>query len=572
MAHKRNFKDSIRRMFLLYTFVPISLLFVLFFLFTVVNARFMLINQTKDAGEEIRTSLEAVYRSYYEEMIRMADNPQVIDFTRTRRDSPPVYEAFYDFNNRQKVKSIMHILDKDGNILASSANYSSEATDQALKAIALRMSRNQMASLTETNHIRFSHDRYTTYTFAKEIRSQGELAGYLIYQLYEEDLQKLIFVQNNEIAVVTDQHHTIIATTNNIARGLLNKYSLESDSNGYVWIAKGKYYSSETLIPSVQWHIYTLSAIQLKNYTYLSLAVFLTLASVLLWFLIQYLARIISIRHTRTIDKLLYAVQELQSGNMQSYVHIKTGDEFETLSDQYNMMLRRLNELLATNTELSDLQRVIEVKQLQSQFHPHFMFNVLETLRYAIVVDSKLAQDIVLILSRLLRYSISTEGTTVRLRDDLNYIADYLKLQQMRFKDRLQYTVEVSEEALDALVPRLMLQVIIENSIKYGYKQKESLAVSVTGYTQGPDLVIEVKDDGGGMSDERLQQVRAFMHDPDNRTPHIGLHNLHRRLVLMYGEDYGVKIESRWEEGTTVRIIVPCGEENAYVQSAAGRG
>ncbi|WP_223069137.1 sensor histidine kinase [Paenibacillus caui] len=570
MAKKRNFKDSIRHMFLLHAFVPISLLFVLFLIFTVINARLMLIHQTKDAGKSIRSSLEEVYQSYYREVNRMAGLEEVIDFTDTRLGSPLVFEAFYDFNNRQRVKSIMHILDQKGNILASSANYSSDSTDNALKAIVLRMSRGQTDTIAETNHLRFSHDRYTVYTFAKEIRKSGQTIGYLVYQLYEEDIQKLIFVQNNEIAVVTDQHHTIIATTNNIVRGLLNKLTLEKDNKGYVLLNKGKYYCSETSIPFAQWRIYTLSAIQLKNYTYLSLAVFFTVASVLLWFLIQALARTISSRHTRAIDKLLYAVRELQAGNIQSYVRINSGDEFETLANQYNIMLGRLNELLAKNEELSDLRRVTEVKHLQSQFHPHFIFNVLETLRYAIVVDSKLAQDIVLILSRLLRYSISTEGNTVMLKDDLNYVADYLKLQQMRFKDRLCYTTNVSEEAMGALVPRLMLQVVIENSIKYGYKQKESLNISVNGCVTGPNLIIEVKDDGGGMSEERLQQVREIMLDPDNRTPHIGLHNLHRRLVLMYGEEYGIRIESSHGEGTLVRIIIPYRKEDAYVQGTAG--
>ncbi|MDT3425352.1 sensor histidine kinase YesM [Paenibacillus forsythiae] len=564
MVQKRNFKDSIRRMFLLYAFVPISLLFILFLIFTVVNARFMLIHQTKEAGKAIRSSLGEVYQAYWEEVNRMAELPEVIDYTDTRRGSPRVYEEFYNFNNRQQVKSIMHILSRSGEILTSSANLGPESSDHALKAIVLRMSRTGQALLAESNHIRFSHDRYTVYTFAKEIRKDGKVIGYLAYQLYEEDFQKLIFVRNNEIAIVTDQHQTIIATTNNIVRGLLNKLTLEKD-NGYIVINDGKYYGSETSIPLAQWRVYTLNAIQLQNYIYLSLVVFFTIASVLLLFLIQALARRVSSRHTRAIDKLIYAVRELQAGNMQSYVHIDSGDEFETLANQYNTMLARLNELLARNEELSDLRRVSEVKHLQSQFHPHFIFNVLETLRYAIVVDNKFAQDIVLILSRLLRYSISTEGSTVMLRDDLNYVGDYLKLQQMRFKDRLNYTLNVSEEAMDALVPRLMLQVVIENSIKYGYRQKDRLQISVNGYVTGPDLTIEVKDDGGGMSEERLRQVREIMLDPDNRSPHVGLNNLNRRLVLMYGERYGVHIDSVAGEGAAVRIIIPYGKEAANV-------
>ncbi|MFD0085151.1 sensor histidine kinase, partial [Priestia megaterium] len=236
---KGSFKDSLRRMFLLHTLVPISILFVLFLLFMMVNSRLLLIGQTTDAGKKIKTAVEEVYASYLEEMNEAAELGTVISFVESRRNGPEVFERFYDFNNRQRVKSIMHIVGTDGNMLASSANYSSDATDLAVQTIARRMYRQGLSALAETNHLRFSHDRYTAYTFAKEIRHGEAIVGYLIYQLYEEDFQKLIFVQNNEIAVVTDSYHNIIATTNNLTRGLMNKYSLARDSKGYVWIDKG---------------------------------------------------------------------------------------------------------------------------------------------------------------------------------------------------------------------------------------------------------------------------------------------------------------------------------------------
>lgn len=567
---KRSFKDSLRRMFLLHTLVPISILFVLFLLFMMINSRLLLVSQTADAGKKIKSAMESVYASYMKEMNEAAEQGAVISFVETGQGGPELFERFYSFNSRQQVKSIMHILSPEGAILASSANYGSESTDQALQAIVRRMEGQGLTSLAEMNHIRFSQDRYTAYTFARAVPSGSHVAGYLIYQLYEEDFQKLIFVQNNEIAVVTDSYHNIIATTSNLTRGLMNKYSLAGEPQGFVWIDKGRYYSKETYVPVSQWQIYTLSAAQWNHAAYLSLAVFFALASLLLWLLIRYSARMISTRQSRAMDKLTYAVRELQSGNMDAYVYIGTGDEFDTLANQYNLMLRRLNELVAKNEELSDLRRVIEVKHLQSQFHPHFIFNVLEMLRYAIVVDDKLAQDIVLTLSRHLRYSIGNERDQVVLGTDLEYIAGYMKLQQMRFKDRLSYEEKVEESAKAALVPRLMLQPVIENAIKYGYRQRQSVSIEVIGYVKDDDLVIEVKDDGGGMSGERLEEVREIMLSQNNRAPHIGLHNLHRRLVLMYGERYGIRIDSSQGEGTAVTFVLPYRKEEADVQGSAG--
>lgn len=572
MRAKRSFKDSLRRLFLLHTLVPISILFVLFLLFMMINSRFVLINQTTEAGKKIKLAMEEVYSSYVKEMNEAAALDSTMAFTSAQTCGSKVFERFYAFNNRQKVKSIMYIMGTDDDILASSANYGSDSSDLALQAIARRMHNQGLTELAETNHIRFSHDRYTAYTFAKAISGSGGVQGYLIYQLYEPDLQKLLFVQNNEIAVVTDPYRTIIATTNNLTQGLMNKYSFTSDAKGYVWIDNGKYYSKETYLPLSKWQIYTLSAAEGNRSAYLSLVVFFAMASVLLWIVIWYSARIISTRQARAIDKLIYAVRELQSGNMDSYVYIGTGDEFETLANQYNRMLQRLNELVAQNTELSDLRRVIEVKHLQSQFHPHFIFNVLETLRYAIIVDNQLAQDMVLTLSRHLRYSIGNEQDHVVLGNDLEYIAGYMKLQQIRFKDRLHYCEEVDQAARTALVPRLMLQPVIENTIKYGYRQRQSVAVTVLGWVEGADLILEVKDDAGGMSRERLAEVRAIMHSQDNRAPHIGLHNLHRRLVLMYGGHYGIELDSTLGEGTVVTFRLPYRKEETNVQGAAGRG
>ncbi|MNC10475.1 putative sensor-like histidine kinase [compost metagenome] len=337
----------------------------------------------------------------------------------------------------------------------------------------------------------------------------------------------------------------------------MNKFLPEISRMGYATVDGREYYVSSSDVPLAPLHVYTLNSIQYLKYTYTTLSVFIVVTGLLLWVVIHFLAGKMSARNSLSIDKLLHAVNQLQQGNLLSYVEINTGDEFETLAEQYNIMLNRLNELLSKNEELSNIRRMIEMKQLQSQFHPHFIFNVLETLRYSIVMDSRKAQDIVMILSRLLRYSVDNDVQSALLREDLGHVTDYLKLQQIRFGNRLTYTVEVTLKAENALVPKLLLQAVIENSIKYGYRQRESLKISITGYVENEKLVLEAKDDGYGIDALRLQEVRYIMNDADNRTRHIGLNNVHRRLVLLYGEDYGVSIDSEPGSGTAVSIVIP---------------
>ena len=158
------------------------------------------------------------------------------------------------------------------------------------KDIIPRISRLPAMSLSETNHVRYPYDRYTVYTFGTAIKSNDQVVGYIIYQLYEEDIQKLIFVQNNEIAVITDQYNTIISTNNNITKGLMNKFNPSMNSSGYVTLNKGKYYISESSIPSAQMNVYTLNTLPHNGYIYFSFTLFIIATSILLWFLIHFLA------------------------------------------------------------------------------------------------------------------------------------------------------------------------------------------------------------------------------------------------------------------------------------------
>ncbi|MGV2805624.1 sensor histidine kinase, partial [Clostridium perfringens] len=180
----------------------------------------------------------------------------------------------------------------------------------------------------------------------------------------------------------------------------------------------------------------------------------------------------------------------------------------------------------------------------------------LETLRYAIKIDANQAQDIVLILSRLLRYSIGPDRN-VQLKNDMNYVRDYLKLQQIRFNDRLEYRITVEEVTLDVYVPKLLLQPIIENAIKYGYQDQSHVLIEIHIYTSTDKLILEVRDNGQGMSEETLQEVNQLLQSQTNTTQHIGLYNVHRRLVLLYGEGSGIHIDSAQGKGTCVALTIP---------------
>lgn len=558
MKHKnnRNFKESTRHLFRVYTMIPFSILIVLFLAFTIVNGRLNLTQKTTEAAQSISQSMTDVYQQYDEEIHRMAVSPDVMNYVSTHLGGDKVYSAFYDFNNQQKVKSIFHIVTTDGVFLASSAPADALYSNFTFGNLIHRIEQRPYDTLTEMNSFRYSHDRDTSYTFGKAIVKDRQTIGYIIYQLYESDIQKVIFEQNNEIAMITDEHNTIIATTSNVTKGVLNKFSPTLDHQGHVLLNDGKYYMYSKRISDTPIQVITLNSYKSEQYTYYTVTFFVLAASLLLWFLIQFLANKMSTRNSESIDKLIHALAQLREGNFNGYVDIQTNDEFEILGDEYNAMLDRLKELITKNKELSELSTIIEVKQLQSQFHPHFIFNVLETLRYAIKIDANQAQEIVLILSRLLRYSIGPDRS-VQLKNDMNYVRDYLKLQQIRFNDRLEYRITVAEETQDVYVPKLLLQPIIENAIKYGYQNQSDVLIEINIYTSLDKLILEVRDNGQGMSKETLEEVNQILQGQSNTTQHIGLYNVHRRLVLLYGEGSGIHIDSVQGKGTCVALTIP---------------
>ncbi|MCB2340315.1 cache domain-containing sensor histidine kinase [Clostridium estertheticum] len=555
----RNFKESIRYFFLKYTVISLILVYPLFFAFMVIILKINTINNTKQASNDISASLEQVYRNYYDEINKMSNSNTVINLINNRLHSNTIYDEFYKFNINQKVKSVFYIVDNDGIFLISTTTTDDEISKPIVGNITLRAAEKPDEVIKQTDIVNYSNNKETVYTFAKSVKDgNGKIVGCLIYQLYEEDLQQLIRVRGNEIAVVTDEYSNIIVTNNNSVKGLMNKFIPKYYyKDKYVNLDVDKYYINKKALSTVPIYVYTLNTIEIKNIIFVFYFLFLIIVSIGFWFLINYFANRMSSRNTKSIDTLILSVNELQNGRMDSYVDIKSGDEFEILGNQYNIMLDELNALIKKNEELFSLRRIVEIKELQSQFNPHFIFNVLETLRYSILIAPKEAEEIVIGLSKLLRYSVNYKGQKVMLRKDLEYIEDYLKLNKHRFNDKLKYNIDIYDGVKDAYVPKLLLQPIIENSIKYGYLDKDIIEINVAGELNDGIITLEVRDTGTGIRKEQLDNIRRSLKESENISEHTGLYNIHRRLVLLYGGKYGIEIESIFGEGTNVKLTIP---------------
>ena len=559
MKSSQSFKMKIKKLFWTYAIIPLLLLVVLFLIFSIFNSKYITKKQAHDSSLTISKKLNDVNNSYLHEIELMTNDETVIEYVKSLKDSHKVYEKFYNFNKQQMIKSNIFIFNSDGVLLLTNAGNADEVSQSVMDKI-----NSSTRSLSNGKTVREAisainkNGRLSVYLYGSNVMEENKKIGSIFYLLHEDDFQNLIYNETSSILVVTDEYDNIIATTNNRVIGFLNRFRPTIDHNGYAVFGESQFYMSKVQVPESPIFVIALNSLQHQSTLFFWLACFLSLVTIMLMIVLRFLSIRLSNNVTVSIDKLLYAMKMFHSGNMSYYLNIKSGDEFEVLAKQYNAMLDRINYLLHQNTELSERKRVSEVKQLESQFNPHFIFNVLETIRYSVVIDPKQAQKSILSLSRLLRYSVENNKSHIKLEEDITYLLDYLSLHKARYSDRLHYSIEMEDELKTLLVPKLLIQPIVENSIKHGYAKKETLKIKVKIFVKEENLIVSVTDNGGGM-DEILLETTTYTLSSEETTPQqmgIGLFNVHRRLVLLYEQNRGIDLENT-EDGLIVQFSIP---------------
>ncbi len=217
--------------------------------------------------------------------------------------------------------------------------------------------------------------------------------------------------------------------------------------------------------------------------------------------------------------------------------------------------VRRESKLTAQ--ALDNLTTIAELRELESQFNPHFLFNTLENIKFMVRLDPGAATEMIMALSALLRYSIAGDGRQVALQEDVKYLESYMKIQKYRFGSRLDFREEIDEAAWQAAVPKLIFQPLLENAIKYGEDVEGNLHILFRIRRQGSDLQVLVKDAGGGMEREKLVRLQTLLQSSENNSCHKGLFNVQRRLRLLYGTDCGIRIDCPAEGGMEIRLNLP---------------
>lgn len=307
------------------------------------------------------------------------------------------------------------------------------------------------------------------------------------------------------------------------------------------WIVVGVSYVSELMEGADEARI-----------TYLLVAMLLLTVAMLL-------ALLLSDKITRPIKSLELSMKEVEKGNFAHVaLEVRENNEIGRLSRKFNSMTREIQKLMEESEREQRAKRRYELKALQSQINPHFLYNTLDSIIW--MAEWGKNQEVVKMtssLARLLRRSISNEQEVVTIEEEIDYTEAYLTIQKMRYQDKLEYEIMVDPDIRNEETVKLVLQPLVENAIYHGIKYKEGKGlIQIRGFREETGIALQIQDDGRGMDQNTLDHIFE-KHVRDTKSNGVGLQNVHERIRLYYGTAYGLSFESEPGKGTTVTVRLP---------------
>lgn len=276
----------------------------------------------------------------------------------------------------------------------------------------------------------------------------------------------------------------------------------------------------------------------------------------------------------RRLGSLVRQAGEIAKGNFVTTALREGGrDEFDVLQNGINAMSGQLKKLIEEGyqAEIARMELEKETNQakllsLQAQVNPHFMFNALESIRLrALAKGEKETADVIKYMARMFRNLIEWDRNVITLREELKFLDEFLYIQRYRFEDEFSYEIDVAQEAYDCLLPKMILQPLVENACVHGVEAvAENRWVGIHARVDGDALEIRVEDNGGGMAPEKLSELQSMLSgETAGAGRSVGVWNVYRRLALSYGAAFRFHIDSTPGRGTTCTVRIPMKKEDA---------
>ena len=277
---------------------------------------------------------------------------------------------------------------------------------------------------------------------------------------------------------------------------------------------------------------------------------------ILILFMVSFfIAFLMSTATTRPIDKLIQAIGHTERGDFSQKVPLQGHREFDQLICRFNDMNEKIQALIHENYVVRLNEKENQIRLLLTQLNPHFLYNTLNLVNcIAIENDCNEIVKIVTFLSNMFRYTVNIEQSTGKLEDELKWLEGYIYIMSCRYEQEIKYCCNIENDMYEEEVPRLFLQPFLENTFVHGFRDKKSdCKISIYGWRQDGKRFFAIEDNGNGFEQSEADDLLKG----NSASSSVGIRNVHQRLKLMYGEEYGVRIITKPGHGTKVILHLP---------------
>lgn len=399
--------------------------------------------------------------------------------------------------------------------------------------------------------------KYLDYNF-------GEDSGVLMIELSSDKIVNLARNTNlgkyGQIVILNNVNSLIFYSGDSVNDEMLQSIRNQTLGTSTIYLDGNQFTLSINPITNTRWKIAIFintndSRIAINNFT-ITLGIISAIALVAIAIIVTFVVR----GMINPLRKLERAMSDIEQSDFLQFNEVKVSGQKEvaSLTNTFNLMMKRIRELMDKVVSEQISQRKSELKALQYQINPHFLYNTLDSIVWLIDDgQNSEASRMVVALAKLFRISISRGRNIITVKDELEHARSYLLIQSIRYSNGFKYEFDVQDEVLECTTVKLILQPLIENAIYHGIKNRiEEGIIKVKAYIENERIVFKVIDNGYGMKEEKISQIYETFKNPEINDG-VGVKNVYLRLKLYYGEDADLTIESELDEGTTITLYIP---------------
>lgn len=514
----------------------------------------------------INTSKQVVsnYELYFDSAIEVSNSIQTkIDNRDVLSEKTSIRSYFDDVKSIKGEILSIALYDENGDLIVADSTFDTVNNDNVYESNSFQNAINE-PMINIFSGVGFENDRYA-FTLSRYMSfNRSENHGVALIEFDFTKIVRLIYQsdlgENGHIAIFDRDYNVVYSSLPElIDEDLIETKKLVLGSTG-VTINHQSFNLYISTITNTGWKVSVFtnnSQIYSVLYNFIIIVIITILLLSILYIFIVY---VIVKQVTYPLYRLQAEMNKVKDLNYDvNRSKLKKGSkEIIQLDATFNEMMRRIRYLADKLLQEQENQRKSELKALQNQINPHFLYNTLDSIIYMIDKgENQKAEEMIVALSKFFRISISRGKAIIPLKDEVEHVRNYLLIQKIRFGDQFTYSINVDPSLYQYSCIKLILQPLVENAIEHGLNDNESGGqIEIIGTQNESYIILKIKDNGYGISEDKLEQIYKSFHD-DSIHQGVGLKNVYQRIKIYYGEEADIKIDSLFDEGTIISIYIP---------------